>query len=238
MTREPIVQLVCCPIGNLADITYRAVKVLETADIVACEDTRHSRQLLNHYQISPGELIALHEHNEQKRAVELIERISSSGEALAFLSDAGSPSISDPGYRLVQAAIDAGVKVEVIPGPSAVSTALVGSGLPPDQFTFIGFLPVKSGRREKELQQAIDREGTTIAFESPHRILKTLAVLQDIAPEHQLCVARELTKKFETYHRGTAAELLSELGEGTVKGEITIVIGGTTRKMRREKKQH
>ena len=167
-------------------------------------------------------------------ATRLAERISASGETLAVLSDAGSPSISDPGYRLVRECMERGVKIEVIPGPSSVITGLVGSGLPTDQFSFHGFLPVKSGKKEKALLAALESEGTSIFFESPHRILKTLRVLKALDEERTLCVARELTKKFETYYRGTAGEILAEFGDVSVKGEITLLIHGMSRAMRKK----
>lgn len=228
-TTRTLVQLICSPIGNLGDFTFRAVDCLKKADLIACEDTRHSLRLLSHYEIPHKELIPLHEHNELKRVDTLVARIQDEGLILAVLSDAGSPSISDPGFRLVQKCIEEDVRVEVIPGPSAVTTGLIGSGLPTDKFYFGGFLPVKSGKKEKALQEAIGREGTSIFFESPHRILKTIALLGTLDPDRLICVARELTKKFETYHRGTAAELLHSFGDGAVKGEITLLIQGVTR---------
>lgn len=220
-----IVQLISTPIGNLGDISFRAVECIKAADVIACEDTRHSSRLLRHLQIERKELVALHEHNETQRAGALVER-AAQGERIVFLSDAGTPTISDPGYRLVNACVEASVRIEVIPGASAVITALAGSGMPTDAFYFGGFLPVKSGRKMAQIEQAISRIETSIFFESPHRILKTLSVLADLAPERRLCVARELTKKFETYHRGTAHNLLEEFSGKTVKGEITLLIQG------------
>lgn len=226
------VRLVCSPIGNLADITYRAVETLRAADLVACEDTRHSRRLLQHYRIEPKELASLHEHNERDRARGIAER-ALRGEQIAVLSDAGTPAVSDPGYRLVNHCIEAGVRVEVLPGPSAVITALAGSGLPTDAFHSGGFLPVKSGKKRTALASALDRPETTIHFESPHRIAKTLAALAELAPDRPLCVARELTKRHETYHRGSAADLAEAFSQGTTKGEITLLIQGTGKKKRR-----
>lgn len=230
---EGIVQLIASPIGNLEDITYRAVTCLKRADVIACEDTRHSRRLLEHYGISNKELVALHDHNEAGRAPELVRRVRESRTALAFLSDAGCPSISDPGFRLVRECVAQNVRIEIIPGPSAVLTALTGSGLATDRFSFAGFLPVKAGKKEKALRQALDSEGSAVFFESPHRILKTLELIARLEPSRQVCVARELTKKFETYHRGTAAELIAQFGNSPVKGEITIVLEGVTRASRR-----
>ncbi len=222
------IQLVASPIGNLGDITFRAVEAIRAASAVACEDTRRSRRLLDHLGIGGKELIALHDHNERTRSGSLVER-AKAGETILYLSDAGMPGISDPGYRLVNAARDAGVCVEVLPGPSAVVTALAGSGLPSDAFFFGGFLPVKSGRRTDELGQAIARRETSIYFESPHRLVGTLSILAELAPERELCVARELTKRFETYHRGPAATLAEEFHAKPPKGEITLLIRGAGR---------
>lgn len=220
-----IVQLIGTPIGNLGDITYRAVESIKSARIVACEDTRHSRKLLNHLGIPDKEFFALHDHNEQHRAEALVQR-ALAGERIVFLSDAGTPTISDPGFRLVNACLAAGVRVEVIPGPSAVVTALAGSGLPSDAFYFGGFLPVKSGRRAREIGDALLRKETSIYFESPHRLNRTLAAISELDPSRELCVARELTKKFETYHRGHADSLLEEFTARPPKGEITLLIRG------------
>ena len=226
---QGVVRLIGSPIGNLGDITIRAVETLKAADVIACEDTRHSLRLLSHLGIRDKELVSLHEHNEESRASDLVGR-ASAGQLIAILSDAGTPAISDPGYRLVNACIDAGVRVEVIPGPSAVIAGLVGSGLPTDSFYFGGFLPVKSGRKSKELTAALERVETSVFFESPHRLLKTLAAISDLEPDRSVCVARELTKKFESYHRGTAAEVAREFDGKTVKGEITLLIRGTGKK--------
>lgn len=225
-TTTGIVQLIGTPIGNLGDITFRAVESIRSARVVACEDTRHSRNLLNHLGISDKELIALHDHNEQQRAESLVQR-ALAGERIVFLSDAGTPTISDPGFRLVNACIAAGVRVEVIPGPSAVVTALAGSGLPSDAFYFGGFLPVKSGRRAREIGEAILRRETSIYFESPHRLIRTLAAISELDLNRDVCVARELTKKFETYHRGPAGKLLEEFTARPPKGEITLLIRGS-----------
>lgn len=221
----PPVRLIGTPIGNLGDISYRAVECIRNANIVACEDTRHSSRLLSRLDIRKKELTSLHDHNERQKAGVLLDRVER-GESLVFLSDAGMPAISDPGFRLVNACIERNVEVEVIPGPCAVTTALAGSGLPTDAFYFGGFLPVKSGRRSRVLEEALGRPETSIFFESPHRIEKCLRVLEALDPERQVCVARELTKKFETYHRGTAAELVTEFPGAKVKGEITLLIHG------------
>lgn len=218
-------QLIGTPIGNLGDITFRAVESIKAAHVVACEDTRHSQRLLSHLGIPGKELVALHEHNEQQRARSLVER-AMNGERIVFLTDAGTPTISDPGYRLVNACHEAGVRVEVIPGPSAVITALAGSGLPTDAFYFGGFLAVKSGRKGREIEEALARRETSVFFESPHRLTKTVAAIAAIEPEREICVARELTKKFETYHRGTASQLLGYFTAQPGKGEITLLIRG------------
>ncbi len=215
--------LVPTPIGNLGDITLRALEVLKSADRIACEDTRHSGTLLAHHGISGKPLVALHEHNETRRAPELVAA-ARAGETIAVISDAGMPGISDPGYRLVQACIESGTPFEVLPGPSAVITALIGSGFPCHAFRFGGFLSVKSGKRRTALASALDSGETGIFFESPHRIVSTLEILADINPAARVCVARELTKKFETYHRGSAAELLAHFQAHPPKGEIVLLV--------------
>ena len=224
------IQLIGSPIGNLGDITYRAVECLKAADVIACEDTRHSNRLLRHLEIGEKELVALHDHNEGRRAQSLANR-ADAGETIAYLSDAGMPTISDPGYRLVNACVEAGVRVEVIPGPSAVMTALAGSGLPTNSFYFGGFLPVKGRKRSRELESAIERAETSIFFESPHRILKSLDALRALAPDRDICVGRELTKKFETFHRGSAEEISREFEAlPAIKGEITLLVAGCGRR--------
>lgn len=219
------VVLVPTPIGNLGDITVRALDVLKSADRIACEDTRRSGILLAHHGISGKPLVALHEHNEIRKAPELVAA-AKAGEVIAFISDAGMPGVSDPGYRLVQACLGAGVPFDVLPGPSAVLTALIGSGLPCHAFRFGGFLSVKSGKRRSAMSTVLESGETGIFFESPHRILSTLEILSEIAPEAKVCVARELTKKFETYHRGTPGELLEWFREHGTKGEMVILMNG------------
>ena len=215
--------LVPTPIGNLQDITLRALETLKSADFIAAEDTRHSGILLHHFGIAKS-LLSFHEHNEASRTAMLVEKIAQ-GKSVALITDAGMPGISDPGLRLVRACRERDLPVTVLPGPSAVLTALVGSGLPSHAFFFGGFLPVKSGRRRMELERAAQREETSIYFESPYRLSKSLAVLAEIAPAKSICVARELTKKFEEYRRGTPAELLAHYEAHPPKGEITLVIG-------------
>ncbi|MFC7337150.1 16S rRNA (cytidine(1402)-2'-O)-methyltransferase [Haloferula chungangensis] len=217
--------LVPTPIGNRDDITLRAVEVMKSADRIACEDTRHSGPLLSHLGITGKPLISLHEHNEQRRLPELIEA-ARSGETIAVISDAGMPGVSDPGYRLVQACLENDIPFEVLPGPSAVLTALIGSGFPCHAFHFHGFLSVKKGKRLAAMEAGLEAEGTTIFFESPHRIVSTLEVLAGAHPDARCCVARELTKKFETYHRGTAGELLEQFRSHPPKGEIVFLITG------------
>lgn len=215
--------LVPTPIGNMGDITLRALEVLRSADRIACEDTRHSGQLLAHHGISGKPLVSLHEHNEARRAPDLIAA-ARAGEMIAVITDAGMPGISDPGYRLVQACIESGTPLEVLPGPSAVITALIGSGFPCHAFHFGGFLSVKSGKRRSVLKTALESGETSIFFESPHRIISTLEILADIDPDARACVARELTKKFETYHRGSAAEVLAHFQIHPPKGEIVLLV--------------
>ncbi|MBK1881801.1 16S rRNA (cytidine(1402)-2'-O)-methyltransferase [Luteolibacter pohnpeiensis] len=204
-------------------MTLRALEILRAADRIACEDTRHSAPLLSHYGISGKPLVALHDHNEARKAPELIAA-ARAGELIAVITDAGMPGISDPGYRLVQACIETGTPFEVLPGPSAVVTALIGSGFPCHAFRFGGFLSVKSGKRRTALSAALGSGETGIFFESPHRILSTLQILAEIDPAARTCVARELTKKFETYHRGTAAEVLEYFQAHPAKGEIVLLV--------------
>lgn len=218
------VSFVALPIGNREDITRRALSVLESVDCVCCEDTRNTGQLLSHYGIRKP-LISLHEHNETQRAPEIASR-ALAGERFAVVSDAGMPGVSDPGYRLIQELKSREVAFTVLPGPSAVVTALVGSGLPSDAFFFGGFLPVKSGRKAAVLQAALQASHTSIFYESPFRIVKTVQAIAEIDPAAPICVARELTKVFETYHRGAAAAVLEEFKAKPPKGEMVVLIGG------------
>lgn len=219
---EPALYLVATPIGNLADITLRALDVLKNVSAIACEDTRHSGRLLSAHQIR-NRLISLNEHNEARRIPELITHIQSGG-SVALISDAGMPTVSDPGQRLVQSVVAAGLRVESLPGPSAVLTALSASGLPTTPFYFGGFLPHKKGQREKELLTAMQRECTSVYFESPYRIVDSLEMVAKALPEHRVVVARELTKKFEEFQRGPARQVLSHYQTKTPKGEITFII--------------
>jgi len=210
------------PIGNLDDITLRALEVLKTVDVIAAEDTRHSGNLLRHFEIRKP-LVSYHEHNEAMRTAELSERLAA-GENIALITDAGMPGVSDPGGRLIRACIERGLAYTIIPGASAILTALIGSGFALDRFCYRGFLPPKSGGRERELRAAAEREETTVFFESPHKIAKTLAACVEIMPARLLCVARELTKKFEEFRRGRAEELLAHYEAHPAKGEITLVV--------------
>lgn len=216
--------VVATPIGNLDDITLRALEALKSADVIAAEDTRHSGNLLWHFEIRKP-MVSYHEHNEAMRSEELAERLAA-GENVALITDAGMPGLSDPGSRLIRKCIDRDLPFTIIPGPSSILTALAGSGFSLEKFSFRGFLPVKSGQRERELCAAVESPETSVFFESPYRILKTLAACAELMPDRQLCVARELTKKFEEFRRGTAAELLAHYTAHPAKGEITLVISG------------
>ncbi|MCB1224503.1 MAG: 16S rRNA (cytidine(1402)-2'-O)-methyltransferase [Verrucomicrobiales bacterium] len=218
--------LIATPIGNLADISSRALESLRSADIVACEDTRHTQRLLSHYDLHP-ERISLNEHNEARRIPELVARIQAGGR-IALVSDAGTPTLADPGQRLVQAVLAAGLPLTVIPGPCAVPTALAGSGLPVVPFYFGGFLSHKKGQREKELQAALQRECTSSYFESPHRLVSTLEMLARLQPDRRVVVARELTKRFEEFQRGTAQNVLNHFLHHPPRGEITLILSPAT----------
>lgn len=214
--------LVCAtPIGNLEDVTLRVLRVLGEADAIACEDTRRTRVLLDRHGIRAASLVSLHEHNERARAPQLADRVHA-GETVALVSDAGMPLVSDPGYALVQACIREGLPVEVLPGPSAVLSALILSGLPPDRWRFVGFLPRKRGQRERLLA---DTAETLVAFESPKRLPATLELLAQVDPQRPAAVCRELTKLHEEVSRGTAAELARHYGERPPRGEVVLVVG-------------
>jgi len=214
--------IVGTPIGNLDDITLRALSTLKMVDLIAAEDTRHSANLLRHFEIRKP-LVSYHEHNEAMRTDELVGRLKA-GESVALITDAGMPGLSDPGARLIRRCIEENLPFTIVPGVSAITTALVGSGFAMEHFCYRGFLPVKSGQRARELTAAAEREETTIFFESPYRINKTLAACGEVMPERQLCVARELTKKFEEFRRGTASKLLAHFESHPAKGEITLLI--------------
>ena len=218
--------LVATPIGNLEDITLRALRVLKECDFIAAEDTRHSGQLLKHFGISKP-LLSYFQFNEAKRSEEIIERLRR-GEKVALVTDAGSPGISDPGERVVKAAISAGFRVEAVPGACALIAALTASGLPTEEFHFIGFLRHKSGQRRKQLDQLKTFDGTLILYESPYRIEKLLTELNEVLPERTVVLARELTKKFEEFLRGTPRELLEILKKRSLKGEFVVLVAGAT----------
>jgi 16S rRNA (cytidine1402-2'-O)-methyltransferase len=219
--------LVATPIGNLEDITYRAVRLLSEADLIACEDTRQTRKLLDHYGIAKP-TISYHEHNEMERAAELAERLRA-GASIALVSDAGMPLVSDPGYRLVRAAVEAGVPVIPVPGPSAALAALAASGLPTDAFHFAGFLPTKPIQRAKLLENLADEPATLIFYEAPHRLVEALEAIEEALGPRPVVVARELTKVHEEFLRGSAAEIRAQMeSRDAIKGEITILIGKAT----------
>ena len=221
----PGLYLVATPIGNLEDITLRAIRVLKQADLIACEDTRQTQKLLNHYGIETR-TISYHEHNEASRAAELIEALAP-GARIAVASDAGTPGISDPGFRLVSLAIESGIPVVPVPGPVAFAAALIASGLAGTTFSFRGFLPAKSGARRRTLEKIRQSEQAEIFYEAPHRILEVVEdIVAVLGPSWQIVVARELTKIHEEFLRGTAAEILQILKDrGEIKGEITLLIG-------------
>lgn len=222
--------LVATPIGNLEDITLRALRVLKECDVVAAEDTRRTGQLLQHFEIRKP-LLSYFQFNEAKRSEEIIERLRQ-GQKVALVTDAGTPGISDPGERVVAAAVKAGLRVESIPGPCAMVAALTASGLPTDEFHFIGFLPHKSGQRKKALERLRATPGTSVLYESPYRISKLLQELIDVMPERQVVLARELTKKFEEYLRGTPAELLAITEKRSLKGEFVVMIAAADEERR------
>lgn len=214
--------LVATPIGNLEDITLRALRTLKECDVIAAEDTRRTGQLLKHFGISKP-LLSYFQFNEAKRTEEILERLQR-GEKIALVTDAGSPGISDPGERVVRAARDLGLRVEAVPGACALVAALTASGLPTDEFHFIGFLPHKSGQRRKQLEALREFAGTLVLYESPYRIEKLLAELSDAFPERRVVLARELTKRFEEFLRGRPAELLDLLKKRSLKGEFVVLI--------------
>jgi 16S rRNA (cytidine1402-2'-O)-methyltransferase len=219
-----VLYLVATPIGNLEDITYRAVRILGEADLIACEDTRQTRKLLDHYGIQKP-TVSYHDHNEAERSEELAARMCG-GASIALVTDAGMPLVSDPGYRLVRAAIESGVPVVPIPGASAALTALAASGLPTDAFHFAGFLPHKPGQRVKALEAIADEPATVIFYEAPHRILEALEAVEQVLGARPIVVARELTKLHEEFLRGAAADIRAELAaRDSVKGEFTLLIG-------------
>jgi len=224
-TTRGTLYLVGTPIGNLEDITLRALRVLKDVDLIACEDTRHTATLLNHYGIDKP-TVSYHEHNELTRAAELIVHLER-GDNIAVVSDAGMPGVSDPGYRLVALAVRHHIRVVPVPGASAFLSALVASGLPTDAFHFAGFLPAKAGARRTTLEAVRGSQRTQVFYEAPHRILEALRdVIEVLGPDRHVVVAREVTKLHEEFLRGRASEVLAQLEpRGEIKGEITLLIG-------------
>jgi len=214
--------LVATPIGNLEDITLRALRTLKECDVIAAEDTRHTGQLLRHFEISRP-LISYFRFNESKRSEEILDRLSR-GETVVLVTDAGTPGISDPGQRVVRAAIEAGFRVEAVPGACAAIVALAASGLPTDEFHFAGFLPHKSGQRARELERLVALPGTIVLYESPYRIEKLLGELAAAIPDRQIAVGRELTKKFEEFWRGPVRAITESISKRTLKGEFVVLI--------------
>ncbi|RMG70970.1 MAG: 16S rRNA (cytidine(1402)-2'-O)-methyltransferase, partial [Bacteroidetes bacterium] len=214
------------PIGNLEDMTFRAVRVLQEADLIAAEDTRTTGVLLKHYGIETPQT-ALHQHNEHKRVPDLIAQLGDGRLShLAVVTDAGTPGISDPGFLLVRAAVQAGIRVEALPGATAFVPALVSSGFPCDRFVFEGFLPLKKGRKTR-LEALAAEPRTLVFYESPHRLQRTLQdFLATFGPDRSVCVCRELTKRFEELVRGTLPEVMNHFGDGKVKGELVLVVAG------------
>jgi 16S rRNA (cytidine1402-2'-O)-methyltransferase len=218
--------LIATPIGNLEDISHRALRLLGEVDVIACEDTRHTKKLLNHYGINTR-TISYHEHNERERALELIERLKA-GADVALVSDAGTPGISDPGFRLVRNALDNDVRIVPVPGASALVSALIASGLPTDEFFFGGFLPARSGARRARLAELRTLAATLIFYEAPHRIAATLKDAQEILGERQAVVARELTKMHEEIARGSLSELSERFSSSeSARGEMVLIIDRT-----------
>ena len=216
--------IVATPIGNLEDVTLRALRILKEVDLIAAEDTRHTRKLLGHYGIDKP-LTSCHEHNEKTKARDLVARLER-GEKIALVSDAGTPTLSDPGYRLVRQAVEAGVNVVPVPGPSALTAALGASGLPTDRFVFEGFLPAKKGERRKRLNRLREETRTLVFYEAPHRIKESLADLLDILGDRELVLGREITKVYEEFIRGRLSEVIAQAEHRELRGEITLVVTG------------
>ena len=222
---KSILYVVSTPIGNLNDISLRAIETLKSVDLILAEDTRTFSVLAKHFSIET-KVISYHEHNEAKRAKEVTELISS-GKNVALISDAGTPTINDPGYRIVNACLEAAIEVSPIPGASALVAALSASGFETHKFLFSGFLPVKSGKREKALKSALEFESTSVFYESPHRILKSLECLNSLEPAREICLAREITKKFEEFNRGPVQDILEDYkSRPSIKGEFVLLVRG------------
>jgi 16S rRNA (cytidine1402-2'-O)-methyltransferase len=230
--RAGTLYLVATPIGNLEDMTLRALRVLKECDLVAAEDTRHTGQLLKHFGISKP-MLSYFRFNEAARSREIVERLKR-GEKIALVTDAGTPGISDPGGRVAQSALAGGCRVEPVPGPCALVAALSASGLPADEFHFIGFLAHKSGRRRRQLEEAKEIPGTLILYESPHRIIKLLSELAELYPGRKVALARELTKKFEEFKSGPPAELLTEMRQRPPRGEFVVLVARPNKEQTRQ----
>jgi 16S rRNA (cytidine1402-2'-O)-methyltransferase len=215
--------IVGTPIGNLEDITLRALRILKEVDVIACEDTRHTQKLLNHYNIEK-KLVSYHEHNEMTRSPELLIQLEQ-GAKVALVSDAGMPLVSDPGYRLVTLCVRHKIPVVPIPGPSAMLAALTAAGLPNEEFLFVGFLPARSGERRRTLERLRIEERTIIFYEAPHRVAESTADLLDILGDRPACIAREVTKLHEEFLRGRLSQLSESLAERPARGEITLLVG-------------
>jgi 16S rRNA (cytidine1402-2'-O)-methyltransferase len=220
-----VLYIVATPIGNLEDVTLRALRVLKEVDLIAAEDTRHTQKLLGHYDIRTP-LTSYHEHNERTKARSLVERLLQ-GRNIALVTDAGVPAISDPGYRIVVEAISAGIQVTPIPGPSALTAVLSVSGLPTDRFVFEGFLPAKKKPRRDRLDTLRGEMRTIVCFEAPHRLLESLRDIHELLGDREVMVAREVSKVYEEFLRGLAGELIDKLAGREIRGEVTLVIGGS-----------
>jgi len=219
--------LVSTPIGNLADITHRAIEILKSVDLVLAEDTRKARTLLSHYGIDVRTQ-PFHDHNKERLTPSVIERLRG-GETIALITDAGTPAISDPGFYIVRALIEAGIEFTAIPGPSAVTQALVLAGFPTDRFAFYGYVPRKKGARDRLIEEAAGAPATAVFFESPHRIVDTLEAIAALLPDREVAMVREATKLHEETVRGTASEIAAHF-KGRVRGEVTLLIRGAPRR--------
>ncbi len=220
--------IVATPIGNLEDMTFRAVRVLKEVDLIAAEDTRHTKNLLNHYGINTP-LTSYHEHNERNKAHQLVARLLR-GESIAVVSDAGTPAISDPGFRVVVEAVEAGVRIVPVPGASALSTVLSASGLPTDRFVFEGFLPAKKRERRALLQTLRSEPRTCVFYEAPHRLSEALADIHEILGDREIVLAREVSKVHEEFLRGRLSEIIRGIANREIRGELTLVLGGSEEK--------
>jgi 16S rRNA (cytidine1402-2'-O)-methyltransferase len=224
MNKQGTLFIVSTPIGNLEDASFRLVRVLKEADIVACEDTRVTSKLLAHCGIKGKKLVSMHQHATQSKLDSIVADVRN-GMNVAYASDAGTPNVNDPGGRIAERAHEAGVRIEIIPGPSALTAAIAACGFPMERFSYVGFVPQKK-HRAATLKKIADREHPTVFFESTHRIMRTLNELRESLDEHRLIyVGRELTKKFETHLRGTVADVITALEKGSAKGEFVVIVG-------------